>query len=189
MRRIVMWNLVTLDGFFEGPKSWDLPWHKYAWGEELERFSIEQLRSAGALLFGRVTYEGMARYWTSQQGEIADFMNNLPKVVFSRTLQKAEWKNTTLVKDHAEEEAAKLKQQPGKDMFIFGSAALSSALMQHNLIDEYRLCIAPVILGRGHPLFKESPESITMKLLEVRQLKNGSVITRYEPQNAPAKPV
>ena len=189
MRRLIMWNLITLDGFFEGPQSWDLPWHKYAWGEELEGFSIEQLRSAGALLFGRVTYQGMARYWTSQQGEVADFMNNLPKVVFSGTLQKAEWNNTTLVKDHAEEEAAKLKQQPGKDMFIFGSAALSSALMRHNLIDEYRLCIAPVILGRGNPLFKESSETIAMKLLEARQLKNGCVIARYAPQNASANPV
>jgi dihydrofolate reductase len=188
MRRLIMWNVVTLEGFFEGPESWDLAWHKHAWGDELERFSMEQLQAASALLFGRVTYQGMAQYWTSQQGEIADFMNNLPKVVFSRTLQKAEWKNTALVKDHAEDEAAKLKQQPGKDMFIFGSAALSSALMQHNLIDEYRFCIAPVILGRGHPLFKDSSGTIAMKLLEARQLKNGSVITRYQPENAPAKP-
>src|SRR5208337_4227294 len=119
--------------------------------------------------------------WTSQQGEVADFMNNLPKIVFSTTLQKAEWKNTTRVKDHAEDEAAKLKQQSGKDMFIFGSAALSSALMRQNLIDEYRFCIAPVILGRGNPLFKESSEPIAMKLLEARQLKNGCVITRYAP--------
>ena len=184
MRRIVMWNLVTLDGFFEGPKSWDLEFHKLAWGEELERFSIEQLRSAGALLFGRVTYQGMADYWTAQSGEIADFMNNLTKFVFSRTLPRAEWNNTTLIKDHTEDEAAKLKQQTGKDMFIFGSATLSAALMRHNLIDEYRLCITPVLLGHGNPLFKESPGGISMKLLEARPLKNGCAILRYEPQNA-----
>src|ERR1700716_3536678 len=97
VRKVIMWNLVTLDGFFEGPKSWDLDWHDSVWGEELERLSLEQAQTIGMLLFGRVTYEGMAGYWSSQRGEIADFMNAVPKVVFSRTLSKAEWSNTRLV--------------------------------------------------------------------------------------------
>jgi dihydrofolate reductase len=79
-----MWNLVTLDGYFEGPNSWDLDWHDYAWGEELEQLSVEQLTSADTLLFGRVTYQGMASYWSSATGEIADLMNAIPKIVFSR---------------------------------------------------------------------------------------------------------
>lgn len=175
--------MVTLDGFFEGPKSWEIDWHNYTWGEELEQLSIEQLKSADLLLFGRVTYEGMAAYWTTaegEEGEVAELMNSIPKIVFSRTLKKAEWNNTRLVKN-AEEEVAKLKQQPGKDILIFGSANLSSALMQKGLIDEYRLGLNPIILGGGNPLFKPSPERMNMKLLEARPLKSGCVILRYQP--------
>jgi len=177
-----MWNLVTLDGFFEGPKSWELDWHDSVWGDELEKYSIEQSKSTGMLLFGRVTYEGMASYWPSQKGEIADFMNTIPKIVFSKTMKKAEWNNTTLVKGNALEEVAKLKRQPGKNMFVFGSANLSSTLLEHDLFDEINLALAPVILGRGNPLFKASPDRLKMKLLEARPLKSGGVILRYEPE-------
>jgi dihydrofolate reductase len=183
MRRVVMWNLVTLDGFFEGAKSWDLGWHEYVWGEELEKLSIEQSKSIGMLLFGRVTYQGMASYWPSAKGEIADFMNNVPKIVFSRTLEKADWNNTRLVKENAEGEVVKLKRQDGKDLYIFGSANLSSTLTQHRLIDEYRLCVTPLVLGGGNPLFKVSPNRMKMKLLEARPLNSGGVILRYQPEN------
>jgi dihydrofolate reductase len=100
MSRLITWNLLTLDGFFEGAKSWDLDFHQSVWGDELERLSIEQLRSADRLLFGRVTYEGMAAYWQTAKGEVADFMNRLPKVVVSRTLERADWANTKLIKDN-----------------------------------------------------------------------------------------
>jgi dihydrofolate reductase len=185
MRKVIMWNMVTLDGFFEGPESWEIDWHEYAWGEELEQFSLEQSRSADMLLFGRVTYLGMANYWSTAEGEIADFMNGIPKVVFSRTLEKAEWNNTRLVKANADEEVARLKQQPGKDMLIFGSADLSSGLMRSGLIDEYRLGINPVVLGGGNPLFKSSPQRMRMKLLEARPFRSGCVILRYEPLREP----
>ena len=177
-----MWNLVTLNGFFEGAKSWELDWHDSVWGDELEKYSIEQSKSTGMLLFGRVTYEGMASYWPSQKGEIADFMNTIPKIVFSKTMKKAEWNNTTLVKGNAVEEVAKLKRQSGKNMFVFGSANLSSTLLEHDLFDEIDLALAPVILGRGNPLFKASPDRLKMKLLEARPLKSGGVILRYEPE-------
>lgn len=179
-----MWNLVTLDGFFEGRKSWDIDWHNYVWGEELERFSIEQSKSIGMLLFGRVTYEGMAGYWSKEKGEVADFMNQVPKVVFSRTLQRAEWSNTTLVKGKPEEEVARLKGQPGNDLFIFGSANLSATLTRHGLIDEYRLGLVPVVLGGGSPLFKDNPEQLKLTLVEARPLKSGCVILRYRPGSA-----
>jgi dihydrofolate reductase len=182
MRKIIMWNMVTLDGFFEGPKSWEIDWHESVWGEELEQLSAEQLQSAGMLLFGRVTYQGMAAYWPSEKGEIADFMNNIPKIVFSRTLEKAEWNNTRLVSANAAEEVSKLKQQPGKDLFIFGSAKLSSTLMEHDLIDEYRLGVTPIVLGSGTPLFKTSPHPMKMKLVEARPLQSGCVILRYQPE-------
>jgi dihydrofolate reductase len=164
-----------------GPKNWEIDWHEYVWGEELEQLSKQQLRSADMPLFGRVTYQGMAGYWASEKGEVADFMNNLPKVVFSRTLEKAEWNNTKLVKEGAEQEVAQLKQQPGKDLFIFGSANLSSTLTQHGLIDEYRLGVNPIILGAGTPLFKASPNRMKMKLLEATPLQSGCVILRYRP--------
>jgi dihydrofolate reductase len=181
MRKLIMWNMVTLDGFFEGPEKWELDWHNDVWGEELERFSIEQLESADLLLFGRVTYEGMANYWRSAQGEVADLMNGISKVVFSRTLEKAEWNNTQVIRADAEGQVARLKQQPGKDILIFGSADLSSTLMQNNLIDEYRLGMNPIVLGGGGPLFKPSPHRMRMRLLEARPLKAGCVILRYQP--------
>jgi len=181
MRKVIMWNMVTIDGFFEGPKSWEIDWHEDVWGEELEQFSLEQSKSIGMLLFGRVTYQGMAAYWQSATGEIAKFMNNVPKVVFSKTLEKAEWNNTRLVKENPEEEVANLKRQPGEDIFIFGSANFSSTLMRHGLIDEYRLGFNPIVLGGGNPLFKTSPNRMRMKLLEARTLNSGVVILRYEP--------
>ncbi len=115
MRKLIMWNMVTIDGFFEGPKAGDIAWHDYVWGEELERLSTETLKSAGMLLFGRVTYQVMASYWPTATGEVADFMNSIPKVVFSTTLHQAEWSNTRLVKANAQAEVAALKQQSGKD--------------------------------------------------------------------------
>jgi len=182
MRRLIMWNMVTLDGYFEGTKSWDIEWHNRGWGDELEQLSLEQLRSMDMLLFGRVTYEGMAGFWTTQTGEIADFMNNVPKLVFSRTLEAADWNNTRLVRTNAEEEVARLKQQPGREMFIFGSANLASTLTEKGLIDEYRLGLNPIVLGGGNPLFKSMPHSVPLKLLEARSLKTGCVILRYEPE-------
>ncbi len=175
--------MVTLDGFFEGRKSWEIDWHEYVWGEELEKFAIEQSKSIGMLVFGRVTYEGMAEYWSKEKGEIADFMNSVPKIVVSRTLEKADWNNTRLVKENAAEQVAKLKQQPGNDLYVFGSANLSSTLMQHDLFDEYRLGLVPVVLGGGNPLFKASPERVKLKLLEAKPLKSGCTILRFQPES------
>ncbi|MBI4409966.1 MAG: dihydrofolate reductase [Gemmatimonadetes bacterium] len=181
MRNLIMWNLVTLDGFFEGPKKWDLGFHEYVWGDELERYAIEQVKSADLLLFGRVTYEGMAAYWPSATGEVAEIMNSIPKLVFSNTLGRAEWNNTRLVRGRAEEEVARLKQQPGKDILVFGSADLSASLMRHGLFDEYRLCMVPVVLGGGTPLFRPGPKRLEMELLDARPLTSGGVILRYRP--------
>lgn len=181
MRRLILWNMVTLDGYFEGKDPWEIDWHEYVWGDELERFSLEQGASADTLLFGRRTYEGMAEYWGKEKGEIANFMNSVEKVVFSRTLTTADWKNTRLVNGKPEVEVAKLKGGDGKDILLFGSADLAATLTEHGLIDEYRLGLTPVVLGAGTPLFKPSPERLRMKLLEARPLESGCVILRYEP--------
>jgi dihydrofolate reductase len=182
MRKLVMWNLITLDGYFEGRKSWEIDWHEQVWGPELEQLSLEQLKSIGALIFGRVTYEGMAGYWTTAKGEVADFMNSLPKIVCSRTLAEATWNNTTLVKGNVIEEISRLKKEQGKDLYVFGSANLSSTFTEHGLFDEYRVCLTPLILGGGTPLFKQNSERVKLKLIDAKTLKSGCVILRYQPE-------
>jgi dihydrofolate reductase len=181
MRRLVMWNLQTLDGCFEGPRSWDLDFHVTAWGEEMERFSLDQAEEVGTLLFGRTTYQGMADYWSQATGAIADFMNEVPKIVFSSTLARADWKNTRLVQTDAGDEVARLKRESGRDLFVFGSAKLCDSLMRRDLFDEYRIGIAPIVLGRGEPLFKPGAESRRLSLLEARALQTGALILRYAP--------
>lgn len=182
MRKLIMWNVVTLDGFFEGRTKWDLAFHMSVWGEELEALSLEQLSSMDTLIFGRVTYEGMAAHFAKERGAIADFMNEMPKIVFSKTLQKAEWSNTRVAFDAAGEIAG-LKAGPGRDIYVFGSADLCATLSRHRLIDEYRLCLCPIVLGGGTPLFKPSASELKLDLLEARRLKIGGVILRYAPGN------
>lgn len=181
MRKLIMWNLISLDGYFEGVKNWDLDWHEQVWGEELRRFSLEQLESADMLVFGRVTYEGMAAYWPTAQGAVADYMNSLPKVVCSRTLEAAAWNNTTLLKDNVAGELASLKRRGNGNMFVFGSANLSRTLMNEKLFDEYRLGVAPVFLGGGRLLFSDGLNPQKLHLHEARALSTGCVILRYSP--------
>jgi dihydrofolate reductase len=181
MRKLIMWNLATLDGFFEGGKKWEIDWHEYVWGPELEQLSLDQLKEIGVLVFGRVTYEGMAGYWSKATGEIAEFMNSLPKIVCSRTLVKADWNNTTLVNGDAIEVIKRLKKEQGKDLYVFGSANLSTTFTEHGLFDEYRVCLTPLLLGGGTPLFKPNPKRLKLKLIEARPLKSGCVILRFTP--------
>lgn len=182
MRRLIVWNLMSLDGSFEGFDKWDLSMHETAWGEELEAFSLEQLNDAGVLLFGRVTYEGMAAHWTKATGAIADFMNSIEKIVVSRTLKDANWNNSRVLDADMPEVIRKLKAEPGKNIYAFGSADLVAQLLRHKLVDEYRLCLAPVVLGKGNPLFKPFEGQLRMRLKETRPLKTGAVILFYEPQ-------
>jgi dihydrofolate reductase len=109
MSRLIQWNMLSLDGYFEGAKSWEIGWFHGFFSQELAQFSIEQLRRADALVFGRVTYEGMAAYWQTAKGEDAHLMNSLPKVVFSRTLERTDWENSRLVKSDVVDEVRKLK--------------------------------------------------------------------------------
>jgi dihydrofolate reductase len=179
MRKLIMWNFITLDGYFEGNKNWDLSFHEVIWGEELQKLSIEQLNSADYLVFGRVTYEGMAAYWTTAKGEIADLMNKIPKLVFSKTLKSVDWNNSTLIKENASAEISKLKAQGGRDMYLFGSANLAETFINDNLFDEYRIGIAPVILGSGRPLFRQGISSKNLSLVSTQQLLTGGVVLKY----------
>ena len=186
MRRLIMWNMMTLDGCFEGTSPWDLGFHEAVWGKELEDISLAQLRSADCLLFGRRTYEGMAAYWQSEQalhseqGEIAGLMNGIPKVVCSRTLQTATWNNTTVVRDV--EGVKALKREGERNIFVFGSADLSHALMKDALFDEFRICLVPVVLGAGRPLFERSDRT-ALQLQDATRLLTGGVVLRYTPKS------
>jgi dihydrofolate reductase len=179
MGKLIMWNVVTLDGFFEGSRSWDLQFHETVWGDELERLCIDQLSSTDRLLFGRVTYEGMAAYWKTEQGTVADYMNNLPKVVFSRTLENPDWNNTIQVRENAVAVVRALKQQAERDLYVFGSAQLSETLIEADLFDEYRIGVAPLILGSGRPLFKNGLGRHRLKLIDSTPCASGCVILRY----------
>jgi len=179
MRKLIMWNIITLDGYFEGKENWELPFHNLVWGEELEKLSIEQLHSADYLVFGRVTYEGMAAYWTKEKGEIADLMNAIPKLIFSKTLKAVDWNNSTLIKENASAEISKLKVQGGGDMYVFGSSSLSETFINDDLFDEYRIGVAPVILGSGRPLFSQGIASRTLSLISTPQLSNGGVVLKF----------
>jgi dihydrofolate reductase len=184
MRKVILFDLITLDGFFEGTNK-ELDWHNV--DKEFSEFANEQLLSADMLLFGRVTYEIMKAYWPTESAIkndpiIAEKMNAIPKIVFSRTLKKAEWNNTQLIKENIEEEVKKMKQQPGKNIFIQGSANLSSTLRQLNLIDEYRVIINPILLGAGTPLFKSVKDKLELKLINTRVFNSGNVLLCYEPK-------
>jgi len=179
-----MWNVVTLDGHFERNQNWDLSFHNVVWGDELEKLSLQQLQSADYLVFGRVTYEGMAQYWTKAEAEtdeqgVAKVMNSIPKIVFSKTLKSVDWNNTTIISENASKEIQKFKEQGGKDIYVFGSAILSETFINDNLFDEYRICIAPVILGNGRPLFRQGIASNALSLVSTQQLSTGGVVLKY----------
>ena len=180
MARLIMWNVMTLDGYMEGPNH-DLSWHNDVWGDELEQLSIEQGKAAGGLLFGRVTYELMAGYWPNETGEIADFMNALPKFVFSRSVTQSGWRNVQMFGDDAAATTERLKRETDKDIFIFGSADLVAQLGAAGLVDEYRIGICPVLLGGGTPLFKPGATQ-KLRLLEAKAYGTGIVVNRYVPQ-------
>ncbi len=184
MGKVIMFNLISLDGFFEGGKKWDLGWHHV--DAEFNQFAIDQLDKADGLIFGRVTYEGMAAYWSTEGAikddpEVARRMNSIQKFVFSRTLEKAEWNNTRLIKTDAVTELKRLKQSASKDLYIFGSANLAATFTKEGLIDEYRLMVNPVVLGQGTSVFDGNHATLELKLLNSRTFKNGNVLLYYEP--------
>ncbi len=184
MRKIILFNMMTLDGFFEGTNH-TLDWHNV--DAEFNEFAVEQLNSVDTLIFGRKTYDLMVSYWTTpsvltNDPIIANQMNSKNKIVFSKTMTKAEWNNTQLIKDNIIVEVEKLKQLQGKDLIIQGSANLASTFRQLDLIDEYRIMINPIILGQGTPLFKQTTERLNLKLIKTKTFNSGNVLLYYEPK-------
>jgi len=182
-----MKQFITLDGVMQAPgdhKEFELGgWQRPYVGKEHLDLIVEQAHAVGALLLGRKTYESFAATWPSVTGmrELSDRMNGMPKFVASRTYDHAEW-NATIIHGDAAEEAAKLKREFSGDLLVVGSGNLAQTLMKHCLIDEYRLWVHPVILGRGQRLFREGSEKTVMRLMEITTLSTSVSIQIYRPE-------
>lgn len=183
MRKLYVFNMLSLDGFIARPNG-DLDWHNT--DEEFNDFAIEQLESSGMILFGRVTYEMMASFWPTPDAlesdpVVAAAMNSLPKLVYSTKLKKAEWNNSSLAAAILAQEVAELKKGKGKDIAIFGSSTIVSAIAQLGLIDEYRLMVNPVVLGDGIPMFRSLDRDIRLRLLKTRAFRSGNILLYFGP--------
>jgi dihydrofolate reductase len=195
MRRVIVSNSISLDGFASGPNG-ELDWFAYKGflkGTELGNYTRILLNGVDSILLGRQTYEEFSSRWPTRTDDdpvITERMNSLPKFVFSRSLKQVawgKWGTAKLVKEDAATALRKMKQEPGKDMVVLGSFTLVSAFMKAGLIDEYQLLVYPVVLGKGRPEFKDLNERYSLNLIDVKQFKSGAVELVYQPSRE-AKP-
>jgi dihydrofolate reductase len=188
VRKVVVSQFVSLDGVVEDPSSWTFQF----FGEEQQKYKLDELAAADVLLLGRVTYEEFAAAWPkmmeqyegpgrAELGEYADMMNGYPKFVVSTTLREAEWNNSTVITGNVADEVCRLKQQPGKDILVFGSTELVNALVRHGLVDEFRLMVFPILLGGGKRLFDDAGEQRALSLVDTKTFGTNVVILTYEP--------
>jgi len=185
MRKLVLFMHVSLDGFAADTKH-RLDWISY--DSELQQYADGIVATVGSPVYGRVTYELMAGYWptvlnnpeASEHSKAhAQWVDKAAKIVFSKTMKKAEWNNTMVINDNVAEEIHKLKQQPGKDLVIFGSPGLAHSFMELDLIDEYQLTLNPVLLGSGLPVYQNIKNKTNLKLLKSTPLKSGVMGLHY----------
>lgn len=179
MGKIILFNMVSLDGYFEG-KDREMHWHHG--DKEMEEFFVQQLQATEIILIGRKTYQLMYKYWPTKEAnerssQVAKLMNTLPKIVFSKTLQNAEWNNTKVAQEPSADCLKYLKEKSGKHILIFGSSNLCRTLIKKDLVDEFRLVINPVVLGSGRNIFENT--SMELRLLKVRVFGNGNVLCEY----------
>jgi dihydrofolate reductase len=185
MGRIVVTEFVSLDGVMEDPGGaedfehggWSFEFNR---GEEGDKFKLDETVESEALLLGRVTYEGFAEAWPSRDGEFADKFNSMPKYVVSSTLEDPEWNNSTVLKGDVVEEVSKLRQEVDGDIVIHGSAQLAQTLVEHDLVDELRLMVFPVVLGSGKRLFGDLSDKKPLRLAESKTVGDGVAILVYE---------
>jgi dihydrofolate reductase len=179
MRKIIATEFVTVDGVMESPHLWSFPF----WSDETGKFKHAELFAVDTLLLGRVTYEGFAAAWPSRTDDegYADRINSMPKYVVSSTLQSADWNNTSIISSNVAAEVARLKEEAGQDILIFGSAELVDSLADQGLIDEYRLMTFPVVVGSGKRVFKEGRSKLTLDLSKTTTLPNGVTVASYHP--------
>jgi dihydrofolate reductase len=186
MGRIVVTEFVSLDGVMEDPGGAEGYKHggwtfEFSRGDEGDKFKLDEALSSEALLLGRVTYEGFADAWPSREGEFADKFNTMPKYVVSSTLEEPEWNNSTVLKGDLAEEVAKLKQEQDGDIVVHGSAQLVQALVEHDLVDELRLMVFPVVLGSGKRLFGDTSDKKRLRLVDSKTVGDGVAILTYAP--------
>ena len=186
MGRIVVTEFVSLDGVIEAPGGGE-DFRHGGWtfeidrGDEGNKFKVDETMSSAALLLGRVTFEGFAAAWPSREGEFADRFNTMPKYVVSSTLEAPDWKNTTVLNGDLAEEVAKLKQEHEGDIVVHGSASLVQALLEHDLVDELRVMVFPVVLGSGKRLFGETSDKKPLRLVDTKIVGDGVAILTYQP--------
>jgi dihydrofolate reductase len=184
MRKLIVFNNVSLDGYFVDAKG-DMSW-AHSQDPEWNAFTRDNARGACEMIFGRITYEMMASFWPTPQAmqmmpEVARGMNDSPKIVFSKTLQKATWNNTRLLKGDPVAEVQKLKSEPGPGMVIFGSGTIITQLAQRGLIDEFQIAICPIVLGKGRTMFEGIKDKLQLKHTSTRTFCNGNVFLCYQP--------
>lgn len=180
MGKVIVYEYMTLDGVVEAPEKWQFPYLS----DDVAEIIKTQILDADAILLGRVTYAIFAASWPSRTNNefgVADKLNSTPKLVVSSTLEKVEWNNSTLIKEHVAKEIARLKQQPGGNIVTIGSAELVHTLMRHDLIDEYRLLVHPIVLGNGKRLFPDGV-NLALRLVETKAFSSGVVLLRYQPE-------
>ena len=185
MRSLIAFNNITVDGYFSGGNG-DLSWAKASQDPEFQAYTEQNAKGGGTLLFGRITYEMMVSYWptpmaTQHNPVVAERMNSLSKYVFSRTLDRASWQNTTLVKGDLVSEVRKLKETEGDGMVILGSGSIVMQLAQAGLIDEFQMVVNPIVLGRGRTMFSDIADPIGLKLTNSRTFGAGNGLLCYEP--------
>jgi dihydrofolate reductase len=187
MGKVVVSEFVTVDGVMEDPggasKSPQGGWaFQFDRGAEGDKFKLDELLAAEAMLLGRVTYEGFAAAWPSMTDEVgfAEKMNGMPKYVVSKTLESADWNNSTVIRGNVADEVSKLREQPGGDILVAGSAHLVNTLKEHDLVDEYRLMIFPIVLGAGKRLFADAETTTALRAVDVSKAGDCLIVT-YEP--------
>jgi dihydrofolate reductase len=186
MQRLIVFNNVTLDGYFAGANG-DFSWaHGENKDAEFDAFVGENASGEGRLLLGRITYQLMASYWPTPRAIkndpiVAEGMNRMTKVVFSRTLEQVSWNNTNLVKGDIASEVRRMKKEPGEGMVILGSGSIVSQLAQEGLVDEYHVVVNPVILGKGRTMFDGIKEKLNLTLTKTRAFSSGKIFLCYEP--------
>jgi dihydrofolate reductase len=186
MSRIVVSQFVSLDGVIEDPVGIETL-GRGAWsdsassGAEGDKFNVDEIMDAEAMLLGRRTYDGYAGAWPSRGGEYADKINSMPKYVVSSTLENAEWSSTTVLKGDVPTEVREVKERHSSSILIHGSAQLTDTLMEHDLVDEWRLKIYPIVVGKGKRYFGDPGRAVDMRLTEARTVGEGVVILVYEP--------
>ena len=177
MRKLIVSNHVTLDGRIDDVLDWSIPGDD----EDFVKRNIDLLANSDGLILGRRSYEFFAAVWPSRSGEFAELMNGIAKYVASRTLEHPEWQNTKLIEGDVAKAVADLKEQPGKGLVVYASGDLTNTLMGHDLVEEYRLWVHPVVLGRGSRFFEDGAERMDLELIDSTAIASGVAILTYRP--------